>query len=60
MKCAMTAETMRYIALHAAGAAAFGFLLNRYLLVTSTETALLWAAGLGIAAAGLAWHQKNR
>ena len=56
----MTAEILRYVALHAAGAAAFGFLLNRYLLATSTEVALLWAAGLGIAAAGLAWHQKNR
>jgi hypothetical protein len=56
----MTASTMRYVALHAAAAAAFGFVLNRYLLATSTEAALLWAVALGTAAAGLAWYQKNR
>jgi hypothetical protein len=56
----MTADTMRYVGLHAAAAAAFGYLLNRYLLATSTEVALLWAAALGTAAAGLAWYQKNR
>jgi hypothetical protein len=56
----MTAETIRYVVLHAALAAAFGFVLNRYLLASSTETALLWAAAFGAAAAGLAWYQKNR
>ena len=56
----MTADTMRYVALHAVAAAVFGFLLNRYLLASSMETALLWGAVLGIAAAGLAWYQKNR
>jgi hypothetical protein len=56
----MTADTMRYVVLHAAAAAVFGFVLNRYLLASSTDTALLWAAALGAAAAGLAWYQKNR
>jgi hypothetical protein len=56
----MTTETMGYIVLHAAVAAAFGFVLNRYLLSTSAETALLWAAAFGMAAAGLAWYQRNR
>jgi hypothetical protein len=56
----MTAETMRYVGLHAAAAAAFGFLLNRYALATSSEAALFWAVALGTVAAGLAWYQKNR
>jgi hypothetical protein len=56
----MTADTMRYVVFHAAAAAAFGFVLNRYLLSTSMEAALFWAAALGTAAAGLAWYQKNR
>ena len=50
----------RYIALHAAAAAAFIFLLQRYALDASLETSLIWALAFGGAAAGLAYSQSNR
>jgi hypothetical protein len=56
----MTASAWRYIALHVAGAAAFGFLLNRFALATSVEIALLWGIGLGAMAGMLAWQQTKR
>ena len=56
----MTSSTVGYIVLHAAAAAAFGFVLQRYVMNTSVETGVLWAGLFGTAAAVLAWHQKNR
>jgi hypothetical protein len=53
-------KTWRYMALHAAAAAAFIFLLQRYALSASLETSLLWALTLGGCAAGLAYSQSNR
>jgi Na+-transporting NADH:ubiquinone oxidoreductase subunit NqrB len=50
----------RYIALHAVGAAAFFFVLQRYTLHASLEMSLLWALVLGGCAAGLAYTQSNR
>jgi hypothetical protein len=49
-----------YIALHAAVAAAFIFLLQRYGLNASLESSLLWALTFGGCAAGLAYAQANR
>jgi hypothetical protein len=53
-------KNWRYIALHAALAACFIFLLQRYALNASLETSLEWAATLGACAAGLAYSQSNR
>ena len=53
-------KNWRYIALHAAAAAAFIFLLQRYALHASLESCLLWAVTLGGCAAGLAYMQSNR
>jgi hypothetical protein len=50
----------RYMALHALAAAAFIFLLQRYALSASLETALLWALMFGGCAAGLAYAQSKR
>jgi hypothetical protein len=50
----------RYMALHAVAAAAFIFLLQRYTLSASLETALLWALMFGGCAAGLAYAQSKR
>jgi len=49
-----------YIALHAATAAVFIFLLQRYGLSASLESSLLWALTFGGCAAGLAYSQANR
>ena len=56
----MTANALRYIALHAVGGAVFGFALQYFALGASLETSVLWAAAFGLAAAGLAWHQSKR
>jgi hypothetical protein len=53
-------KNWRYMALHAAAAAAFIFLLQRYALNASLESALLWALIFGGCAAGLAYSQSNR
>jgi hypothetical protein len=53
-------KNWRYIALHAAAAAAFIFLLQRYALNATFESSLLWALTLGACAAGLAYSQSNR
>jgi hypothetical protein len=53
-------KNWRYIALHTMAAAAFIFLLQRYLLHASLETCLLWALTFGACAAGLAYSQSNR
>jgi len=53
-------KNWRYIALHTVAAAAFIFLLQRYVLHASLESSLLWALTLGGCAAGLAYSQSNR
>jgi hypothetical protein len=53
-------KNWRYMALHAAAAAAFIFLLQRYALSASLESSLLWALTFGGCAAGLAYMQSNR
>jgi hypothetical protein len=53
-------KNWRYIALHTAAAAAFIFLLQRYVLHASLESCLLWALTFGGCAAGLAYKQSNR
>ena len=53
-------KNWRDIALHAVGAAAFIFLLQRYALSASLESSLLWALTFGGCAAGLAYSQSNR
>ena len=55
-----TMKNWRYMALYAAAAAAFIFLLQRYALNASLESALLWALTFGGCAAGLAYSQSNR
>jgi hypothetical protein len=50
----------RYVLLHAAAAALFIFLLQRYALSASLDSALLWALTFGGCAAGLAYSQINR
>ena len=50
----------RHMALHAAAAAVFIFLLQRYALSASLESSLLWALTFGGCAAGLAYSQSNR
>ena len=53
-------KNWRYIALHAVAAAAFIFLLQRYVLHASLESCLLWALVFAGCAAGLAYKQSNR
>jgi hypothetical protein len=53
-------KNWRYMALHAAAAAVFIFLLQRYALSASLESSLLWALTFGGCAAGLAYMQSNR
>ena len=50
----------RYVLLHTAVAAAFIFLLQRYVLNASLESSLLWALTFGCCAAGLAYSQIKR
>jgi hypothetical protein len=57
---AMTAEQMRYVALHTLGAAAFFFVLNLYVLGTALEHSVLWAVGFGAMAGFLAWQHMKR
>ncbi|MBH5397958.1 hypothetical protein HZZ13_09170 [Bradyrhizobium sp. CNPSo 4010] len=49
-----------FIAMHAAVAAAFIFLLQRFGLNASLESASLWALTFAVCAAGLAYKQSNR
>ena len=53
-------KNWRYIAMHAVAAAAFIFLLQRYVLSATLESSLLWALTFGGCAAGLAYAQSNR
>lgn len=45
---------------HAALAAAFFFVLQKFLMKADTETSFVWALAGGLAAAWLAWHQSRR
>ena len=56
----MTSQRMRYVALHALGAAAFFFVLNQYVLGTPLEHSILWGIGLGAVAGYLAWQQHMK
>ena len=49
-----------FVAMHAAGAAVFTFLLQRFVMSASQETSLLWALTFAVCAAGLAYKQANR
>ena len=49
-----------FIAMHAAVAATFIFLLQRFSLDASLEASLLWALTFAVCAAGLAYKQANR
>ena len=53
-------KNWRYIGMHAAAAATFIFLLQRYGLNATLESSLLWALTFGGCAAGLAYAQSNR
>ena len=53
-------KNWRYIGMHAVAAAAFIFLLQRYVLSATLESSLLWALTFGGCAAGLAYAQSNR
>ena len=53
-------KTWQLMALHAVAAAAFIFLLQRYGLNASLDSALLWALTFGGCAAGLAYSQSKR
>ena len=53
-------KTWQLMALHATAAATFIFLLQRYGLNVSLESALLWALTFGGCAAGLAYSQSKR
>ena len=49
-----------FIAMHAAVAAGFMFLLQRFALSAPLEASLLWALTFAVCAAGLAYKQANR
>ena len=53
-------KTWQLMTLHALAAATFIFLLQRYGLNASLESALLWALTFGGCAAGLAYSQSKR
>lgn len=54
------AKKWGYVAVHAAVAAGFIFLIQRFTLDASLETSLLWALTFAVCAAGLAYKQANR
>ena len=51
-------KTWQLMTLHSVAAAAFIFLLQRYALSASLESASLWALTFGVCAAGLAYARK--
>ena len=53
-------KTWQLMILHAAAAATFIFLLQRYALSATLESSLLWALTFGGCAAGLAYSQSKR
>jgi hypothetical protein len=58
--CVGAMNGWRYIGLHAAAAATFIFLLQRYGMSASLESSVLWAVSFGGCAVGLAYMQSNR
>jgi Na+-transporting NADH:ubiquinone oxidoreductase subunit NqrB len=55
-----TMKNWRHMAMHAAAAGTFMFLLQRFALNASFESSLLWALTFGGCAAVLAYMQSNR
>ena len=53
-------QKVGFIAMHAALAAVFMFLLQRFVMNATQETSLLWALTFAVCAAGLAYKQANR
>ena len=53
-------KKLGFIAMHSAAAAAFMFLLQRFVMNATQETSLLWALTFAVCAAGLAYKQANR
>lgn len=53
-------KKLGFVAMHAALAAAFMFLLQRFVMSATQETSLLWALTFAVCAAGLAYKQANR
>ncbi|MGD9837364.1 MAG: hypothetical protein AB7F72_07215 [Afipia sp.] len=56
----MSADLIKHMAFHAACAAVFIFVLNFYILKTELQSAVFWAIGFGVMAAGLAYQQSKR
>jgi len=56
----MTAQALKHMAFHATCAAVFIFFLNFYILKTELQSAIFWAIGFGVMAAGLAYQQSKR
>jgi uncharacterized membrane protein YdfJ with MMPL/SSD domain len=56
----MSGPLVKRMAFHGLCAAAFFFALNFYLLKTDLHTSVMWAIGLGVFAAGLAYQQAKR
>jgi hypothetical protein len=48
-----------YVALHAVGAGAFFFVLQRFAFAQSVENSLMWAGFFAVAAALVAWRQTS-
>jgi len=53
-------QKVGFIAMHAALAAIFMFLIQRFVMNATQETSLLWALTFAVCAAGLAYKQANR
>ena len=51
---------VRRIAIHAIGAGAFFFVIQRFVLNESLATSLVWASFFCLAAGCLAWSQSRR
>jgi hypothetical protein len=49
-----------YIAIHGVLAGVFFFALQRFGLHQSVGSSVVWGAGLGLVAAGIAWSQQRR
>ena len=56
----MSGQLLKHMAFHAACAAVFIFVLNFYILKTELHSAVSWAIGFGVMAAGLAYQQSKR
>ena len=55
-----TMKSRWYVPMHAVVAAAFMFLLQRFVMNATQESSLLWALTFAVCAAGLAYKQANR